>query len=354
MPKDPDIKKPKTTASEVSNATKSEAEAKSKTKKSGQSQPTGFKNRLEKLGIRRKPNKKAITGIAIAIISIIVATVAVFGVLIYKYKQDNKPVRIASAVVPYPVTSVNGSILWNVATYRDYLFELNSVEKFYQSQKEPLNTKDGQAKLKDIKKQIITQLQNRILIAQEARKYKIKLTQKEIDAKYAELEKNAGGADKVKQTLKQLYGWNVADFKRELSYKLLEAKLADAVSGDPKLNAAAKAQAEDIKKQISAGGDFAALAKKYSADSSAAQGGDLGYFKKGDNVAEFDTAAFALQPNQVSSVVKTQYGYHIIKVTDKKEDGSIRASHILIKSVDLNTWLQDQRKKAKIRQYFTP
>ena len=84
-------------------------------------------------------------------------------------------------------------------------------------------------------------------------------------------------------------------------------------------DAAVKKQAEDLLKQVKAGADFATLAKKYSEDeASAAKGGDLDYFGKGQMVPEFDQVAFTLQPGQVSDLVKTQYGYHIIKVTDKK------------------------------------
>ena len=80
-----------------------------------------------------------------------------------------------------------------------------------------------------------------------------------------------------------------------------------------------KAKAEGILKEAKAGGDFAALAKKYSEDdSNAQQGGDLDYFTRGRMVPEFDTAAFALAPGEVSGLVKTQFGYHIIKVTDRK------------------------------------
>jgi peptidyl-prolyl cis-trans isomerase D len=84
-------------------------------------------------------------------------------------------------------------------------------------------------------------------------------------------------------------------------------------------DAAVKAQAEDILKQLKAGADFATLAKKYSEDeTSAKNGGDLDFFGRGRMVPEFDQVAFTLAPGQLSDPVKTSFGYHIIKVVDKK------------------------------------
>jgi peptidyl-prolyl cis-trans isomerase D len=84
-------------------------------------------------------------------------------------------------------------------------------------------------------------------------------------------------------------------------------------------DAAVKAKIDDILKQAKAGADFGELAKKYSEDeSNAKNGGDLDYFGHGKMVPEFDAVAFTLQPGQISDVVKTQFGYHIIKLTDKK------------------------------------
>jgi peptidyl-prolyl cis-trans isomerase D len=80
-----------------------------------------------------------------------------------------------------------------------------------------------------------------------------------------------------------------------------------------------RAAAEKVLAEVKAGGDFAALAKKYSEDEpSKALGGDLDYFGQGRMVPEFEAAAFALAPGAVSELVKTQNGFHIIKVVDKR------------------------------------
>jgi peptidyl-prolyl cis-trans isomerase D len=84
-------------------------------------------------------------------------------------------------------------------------------------------------------------------------------------------------------------------------------------------DAAVKAKAEELLKQARGGADFAELAKKNSEDeASAKNGGDLDYFGRGRMVPEFDQVVFAMQPGTISDVVKTQYGYHVIKLVDKK------------------------------------
>ncbi|WP_297992031.1 peptidylprolyl isomerase [Anoxybacillus sp.] len=81
--------------------------------------------------------------------------------------------------------------------------------------------------------------------------------------------------------------------------------------------------AKEIKAKLEKGEDFAKLAKEYSKDTGSAQnGGDLGWFGPGKMVEEFEKAAYALNKGEISEPVKTQFGYHIIKVTDKEEKKS--------------------------------
>jgi peptidyl-prolyl cis-trans isomerase C len=105
-------------------------------------------------------------------------------------------------------------------------------------------------------------------------------------------------------------------------------------------DAAAKEKAENLLEQIKAGADFAQLAKENSDGPSAPKGGDIGFGRRQSWVAPFSDAAFALQTGQVSDIVKTQYGYHIIKVTDRKESSEIPFDNV---KEDIMHTLQNQK-----------
>ncbi|PIN70474.1 peptidylprolyl isomerase [Candidatus Woesearchaeota archaeon CG11_big_fil_rev_8_21_14_0_20_43_8] len=77
-------------------------------------------------------------------------------------------------------------------------------------------------------------------------------------------------------------------------------------------------QAKELKEQIDNGGDFGVLAKAHSKCPSGNKGGDLGWFRRGMMVKEFDTACFSMKEGEVSGPIKTQFGWHIIKLTGKR------------------------------------
>ncbi len=111
--------------------------------------------------------------------------------------------------------------------------------------------------------------------------------------------------------------------------------------------AAVRKQAEDILQQVKSGGDFAALAKKFSEDEgSKVNGGDLDYFSRGRMVPEFENVAFTLAPGQVSDLVKSQFGFHIIKVVDKRP-GTTRSLD------EVRTQIQEQLSLQQADQRIT-
>ena len=123
--------------------------------------------------------------------------------------------------------------------------------------------------------------------------------------------------------------------------KATEAEISAYIAKHPELDTKqARTKAEDVLKRARAGEDFSKLAKEFSADpGSKDKGGDLGWFGPGQMDPTFEKAAFALQPGQISDIVETQFGYHIIKLDEKKtetKDGKpeeqVHARHILIAS----------------------
>ena len=110
-----------------------------------------------------------------------------------------------------------------------------------------------------------------------------------------------------------------------------------------------KKQAEDILAKARAGADFAELAKKYSEDEdSAKKGGDLDYFGKGRMVPQFEQKAFSMQPGEISDLVKTQFGYHIIKLVDKKAAETKPLAEVRSQIEDQLKWEEAQAQAQKL------
>ena len=110
----------------------------------------------------------------------------------------------------------------------------------------------------------------------------------------------------------------------------------------------AKEKAAEILKRLKDGGDFPAIANAESSCPSSAQGGDLGEFGRGQMVPAFEKAAFALKPGEISEVVETQFGYHIIRVTEKREEAVEPFEEVKEKIVP---FLKQQKVQKEVMEY---
>ncbi len=133
------------------------------------------------------------------------------------------------------------------------------------------------------------------------------------------------------------------------SHILISTEVTDPNADPNQVKAQAREKAEKLLQEIKEGGDFAALAKEHSSCPSRAQGGDLDFFTRGSMVKPFEDAAFALQVGEVSDVVETQFGYHIVKVTDHRDP-----NHVTLEAASsgITDKLTKQKKTDFVRNYI--
>lgn len=164
------------------------------------------------------------------------------------------------------------------------------------------------------------------------------------------------------QDAKKYYDTNTEKFSQpeRVRARHILMKVEKEDSEDKKT--AAKKKLQDIQKRILAGEDFSKLAKDNSEGPSNVKGGDLGYFTKGRMVKSFEEVAFKLAPNEVSDIVETKFGYHLIKVVDRQEAGAQPYEKMKekIKSLLFNEQVQKKmepyvktlRDQAKVKVYI--
>jgi peptidyl-prolyl cis-trans isomerase C len=205
---------------------------------------------------------------------------------------------------------------------------------------------------------VLDQIIGYTVLLQESRAQNVAVPDSEVDARIAEIRGQFPSEEAFTQTLtarKLTLDQVKSDVRRDMTItKLIDGEIASKIAVTPEqvndfyaknpdqftqgesvrashilisvpkgADAAAKAQArakaEQVLKDVKAGQDFAALAKQHSADpGSAANGGDLGFFQQGQMVGPFNDAAFTLAPGTTSDLVETDFGFHIIKVIEKK------------------------------------
>ena len=172
-------------------------------------------------------------------------------------------------------------------------------------------------------------------------------------------------ADKIKisdEESKVFYDKNPDLFKQPEQIKASHILIKVEPGADEMKKSEAKQKIKNIQQKLNKGEDFATLAKEFSEGPSKNNGGDLGYFQRGQMVKPFEDVAFALKTEEVSDIVETQFGYHIIKVIDKKPEKTIAyenvkddlAQHLKQEKTnqEVKIYIQKLREKSKIEKFL--
>lgn len=299
----------------------------------------------------KKFNRAGGKTIIILIATVVLTFLVTIGVLIYGLKNESAFVKGVTKVLPYPAAIAD----WRYISAYSYLDQVEMLKNYYREYKgTDFSSDEGKDLLKEIRTEVIDRLIEDQLVAKEAKRRKITVSKEEVDKGFNDLVTANGGEEEFASILNKYYNLTMDEFKTKIyRTQVLREKVAEAINNDQAVLDAAKAKADEVyAKTQASGADFAKLANEYSGDTAtAASGGDLGYFKKGTMVTEFEDVAFALKKGEVSKPVKTVYGYHIIKLVDIKGD-QIKASHILIKVRDYTEWLENKKEELKAKKYL--
>ena len=166
------------------------------------------------------------------------------------------------------------------------------------------------------------------------------------------------------EDVKLYYDQNPGEMKRSEAVRLSEILVRVPPGASARARASARERIEAILKELRAGGDFADLARRHSEGPEAKRGGDGGWLPRGGGPPPIERAAFAMQPGDVSDIIETRLGYHIVKVGERRPEGAIPfdeakaliRAKLLVRQREekLQEYVGGLRQKARIERHLTP
>jgi parvulin-like peptidyl-prolyl isomerase len=223
----------------------------------------------------------------------------------------------------------------------------------------------GQESLKSLKQQVLDQMISDVVIAQQAEYQGIKITDDDLNVQLAQMIQDAGGVDKLNEYLTKNQ-MTLGDLCLQMRANILSEDMFKSVTAVfptvreqvhlRQILVSTAALAQTLRDRARKGEDFAALAKQYSMDeTSKANGGDLGWVPKGVLDPRIDAVAFDLPVNQVSDVITTNFGYHVIQLTEKDKARALPPEILQdVRQQGFLLWLKAVRESMKVEQFVQP
>ncbi|CAG0937416.1 Foldase protein PrsA 1 [Thermoflexales bacterium] len=263
----------------------------------------------------------------------------------------------ATAVPQGPAAIVNGQEI----SLADYAREVEKRRAGLVQRGVNLNTPDGQAQLEQEKQLVLDNMIDDLLVMQDAAQQGIAVSDAELDAELQKTVSGLGGQAKFEEQLR-LAGQTVDEARSMLRLQMLYLKMRDRVVGNLQtseqvharhilVDSAATAQA--LLTQIQAGADFVQMAQQSSLDTlTRSNGGDMGWFARGILPAkEVEDAAFALQPLEISNVVQSAFGYHIVQVLERDPARKLEGElFVKVQQQAMENWLNGLRAQANVQR----
>lgn len=159
----------------------------------------------------------------------------------------------------------------------------------------------------------------------------------------------SGQAPATDVQVREFYDTNPDKFKQPEAVRASHILFAVDEKADEATKQKILTKAQGVLKEARGGADFAQLARQHSADGSAAQGGDLNFFPRGQMVGPFDQAAFSMKPGEISDLVTTQFGYHIIKLTERRPASTVAFEQVAPR---VKEYLTEQQKQARAQAFI--
>jgi parvulin-like peptidyl-prolyl isomerase len=226
-------------------------------------------------------------------------------------------------------------------------------------------TEEGQKALAEARVWILDQMIDQVLIEQAAAEAGITVSEEEVNNTIESLKQEIGEEALLERV--QNEGMTLEEMHAQLHREMVALKMMNYIVGQVPLKAehvqarhilfANEEEARQVLAQLRAGADFATFARTYSEDAGTRDlGGDLGYFPRGILTSpEVEAVAFELQPGQISDVIQSSLGYHIIQVLDRKPDMEIAPENLrLLQASARSQWLENLRAQADIQRYLAP